>query len=81
MLQCRYVTCTDVLFRNDRVITQPRPFSSLRALDTDVCLPASDVAFLFWDNFSPDGRPVPVSSTFADHVNRLIAEVDQETQQ
>ena len=41
----------------------------------------SGLGRLFWDNFSPAGRPVPVSSTFADHVNRLIREVDQETQQ
>ncbi len=52
-----------------------------RALDSAfLVVYGSGLGRLFWDNFSPDGR-ISVGSTFADHVNRLIREVDQETQQ
>ncbi len=53
-----------------------------RALDTAFLIVyASGLGRLFWDNFSPDGRPLPVRSSFVDHVNRLIAEADTEVQQ
>ncbi len=53
-----------------------------RALDPGFrAVYAKGLGRLFWDKFSPDSRPVPVSSTFAGHVNRLIAEADEETQQ
>ena len=44
---------------------------------------SSGLGRLFWENFGPDGgRPRLIeSNTFADHVNRLIAEADQELQQ
>ncbi len=42
----------------------------------------SGLGRLFWDKFSPDGRPRLIeSNTFADHVNRLIEKADQELQQ
>ena len=52
-----------------------------RALDPAfLVVYGSGLGRLFWDNFSPVGR-VPVRGTFADHVNHLIGEVDQEIQQ
>ncbi len=53
-----------------------------RALDSAFRIVyARGLGRLFWDNFSPDGRPLPVSGSFADRVNRLIAEADEELQQ